>query len=353
MSSALRLFKFLVLPAYLAFAIAIDGANWAAASQAAPVPDGAIKEVAVIADAGMDEPARYGVRKLEEALRARGVMVSEGEGRLGECDLVLVMGLGEGPGAAAAALAEMKAPAPSGAEALAVRTGARYRGKPAILLTGFDGTGLMYAALDLADRVGWAGNGGDPFRFARDVNEKPYLKERGVVMFTMNRAYFESRLFDRQFWVRYFDMLAADRFNRVVLVFGYEDGGYMAPLYPYFFDVDGFPDVRVVGLTPEQQARNLKALKTMLRLAAERGIHVKPGIWEHIYRAGGQAGANPWASNGTKPAPGLVWGLNSGNLVPYTVAALKKFYETFPEFTETQFRMHEESGLVRSEIAPF
>ena len=44
-------------------------------------------------------------------------------------------------------------------------------------------------------------------------------------------------------------MLAKDRFNRLVLIFGYEDGGYMAPLYPYFFDVDGFPDVRVVGLT--------------------------------------------------------------------------------------------------------
>ena len=44
---------------------------------------------------------------------------------------------------------------------------------------------------------------------------------------------------------------AKDRFNRLVLIFGYEDGGYMAPLYPYFFDVDGFPDVRVVGLTPE------------------------------------------------------------------------------------------------------
>jgi hypothetical protein len=211
----------------------------------------------------------------------------------------------------------------------------------------------MYAALDLADRVGWAGNGANPFRYAQDISEKPYLKERGVVMFTMNRAYFESRLLDQQFWVRYFDTLAKDRFNRLVLVFGYEDGGYMAPLYPYFFDVDGFGDVHVVGLTPEQQTRNLKALKTMIRLAAERGIQVKPGIWEHIYRGGGQAGANPWASNGTKPTPGLVWGLHSGNLTPYTVAALKKFYEVFPEFTETQFRMHEESGLVRSEIGPF
>ena len=127
----------------------------------------------------------------------------------------------------------------------------------------------------------------------------------------------------------------------------------MAPLYPYFFDVDGFPDVRVVGLTREQQSRNIKALKAMVRLAAERGIVVKPGVWEHIYRAGIQAGANRWASDGTKPTPGLVWGLTAKNLVPYTVAALKKFYDVFPEFTETQFRMHEESGLLKSEIEPF
>ncbi len=43
----------------------------------------------------------------------------------------------------------------------------------------------------------------------------------------------------------------------------------MAPLYPYFFDVEGFPDVRVVGITPEQQAKNLKALKRMLRLSSD------------------------------------------------------------------------------------
>ena len=284
---------------------------------------------------------------------AKSIVVSEREDQFSGSDLVLLVGRGDGRGAVATALAEMNVPAPGGAESLAIRTGAQFHEKPAIILAGSDDTGLMYAALDLADRVGWTATGGDPFQFAQDVDEKPYLKERGVVMFTMNRAYFESRLYDEQFWTSYFDMLAKDRFNRLVLIFGYEDGGYMAPLYPYFFDVDGFPDVRVVGLTPEEQARNLKALKTMLRLAAERGIRVKPGIWEHIYRAGIQAGANRWASDGTKPASGLVWGLNAKNLVPYTFAALKKFYEVFPEFTETQFRMHEESGLLRSEIEPF
>ena len=133
-------------------------------------------------------------------------------------------------------------------------------------------------------------NGENPFQRARDAAETPFLRERGVTIFTMNQAYFESHLHDEQFRVRYFDMFAADRINRLVMTFGYEDGGYMSPLYPYFFNVDGFPGVRVVGLIAEQQNRNLTALKTVLRLAAERGIHVKPAIWEHIYRGRGQTG---------------------------------------------------------------
>jgi len=82
----------------------------------------------------------------------------------------------------AAALAQLKVAVPAEAEAVAIRTGARYQRKPAIVLAGGDGAGLMYAALDLADRIGWAQSGGDPFQFARDTVEKPYLKERGVVM---------------------------------------------------------------------------------------------------------------------------------------------------------------------------
>lgn len=350
MSKALCTLKLSVLARMAVVTVA--GATGLAAGHE-PAAAGTVKKVVVIADAAMGEPARYGLGKLEDALRAKDIAIAEGEGQLSGSDLVLLAGSRDGGGAAAVALMAMKVPVPSGAGSLTVRIGARYHEKPAIVVAGAEATGLMYALLDLADRVRWTASGGNPFEFAQDVDETPFLKERGVVMFTMNRAYFESRLFDEQFWVCYFDMLAKDRFNRLVLIFGYEDGGYMAPLYPYFFDVDGFPDVHVVGLTPEEQSRNLKALKTMLRLAAERGILVKPGIWEHIYRAGIQAGANRWASDGTKPVPGLVWGLTAKNLVPYTVAALKKFYEVFPEFTEAQFRMHEESGLLKSEIEPF
>jgi hypothetical protein len=322
----------------------------AAAPDSSPAP---IKQVTVITDASLAGSARYGIRKLEAALRDKGIVIAEGESQVGGSDVDLLAGLGNGRGAAASALAQLNVSRPNGHESFSVRTTVLYHEKPAIVLAGSDDSGLIYAALDLADQVGWSAMGANPFQRVRDVTETPDLRERGVVMFTMNRAYFESRLLDERFWARYLDMLARDRFNCLALVFGYEDGGYMAPLYPYFFDVDGFPDVRVVGLAANQQARTLRAFKTMLHLAAERGIRVKPGIWDHIYRAGIQAGANSWASDGTKPTAGLVWGLNSRNLAAYTVAALKKFHDVFPELTEVQFRMHEESGLRKDEIEPF
>ena len=117
----------------------------------------------------------------------------------------------------------------------------RYKGKPAVNLSGGDARGLMYAALDTADRTGWSGTATDPFARVREISEEPYLAERGVSMFTMQRAYFESRLYDEKYWERYFDMLAASRINNFIVIFGYENGGFMAPLYPYFFNVPEYP----------------------------------------------------------------------------------------------------------------
>jgi hypothetical protein len=291
-------FKHIFVPVTAAVGLVVALASpvgvLASSQNTSPVPSAFVRKVTVVADSTLDAPARYGIQKLEGALRDKGIAVNEGGKSLGDSDLTILAGLGTGPGAAADALAEIKSPPPSGAEALTIRIGIAYEGRPAIILAGSDGNGLMYAALDLSDRIGWSENSGNPFQFAQNADEKPFLKERGVAMFTMNKSYFESRLLDQQFWVRYFDMLAADRFNCLVLTFGYEDGGYMAPLYPYFYDVDGFPEVHVVGLTPEQQKHNLAAFKNMLHLAEERGIHVKPGIWEHIYRGPqrGQTGAN-------------------------------------------------------------
>jgi hypothetical protein len=291
----------------------------------------AARQVAVIAQSSLPAPAGHGITKLEDALQAKGFSVTHSAET---ADYVIQAGI-----------------SPLGREALTIRRGS-YRNKPSVALSGGDARGLMYAALDTAERISWSA--GDPFQYVRDTSEKPYLAERGVSMYTMQRALFESRLYDEQQWKRYFDMLAADRINNFVVIFGYENGGFMAPLYPYFFDVKEFPRVEFVGITRAQQERNTAAFRTMIALAHERGIEVTAGIWDHIYRGGVQGGGIPGASqNAGKRVPGLVFGVTAENLSPYTKTALKRFLEVFPDIDAIQFRMHDESGLKKEEIPVF
>ena len=141
-------------------------------------------------------------------------------------------------------------------------------------------------------------------------------------------------------------MLAANRFNRFLIIFGYENGGFLAPPYPYFFDTPGFPGVRMVGLTPEQQRRNLAALNRLIELAHERGIAVTLGIWDHIYRGGVQAGGADWVKRiQGPPIPNSVVGVTTENLNAYTLAAVSELLARVPALDGLQFRMHEESGL--------
>jgi hypothetical protein len=291
------------------------------------------QKVAILSAGDLAAPAKHGLDQLSAAIKKSG---GEAVSSAGGANQVIQLEL-----------------SPSlGSQGLSIRRG-NVQGKPAITLTGGDATGLMYAALDAAERISWS-TAADPFQFIREASEKPFIIDRGISMYTMHRAYFETRLYDEQYWTRYFDTMAAGRLNNFVLIFGYENGGFMAPLYPYFFNVDGFPGVEFVGITPEEQAHNTAALKAMIRIAHDRGIFITAGIWDHIYRGGVQGGGIPGASaNAGKRTPGLVWGVTTENLVPYTKAALKRFLEVFPEIDAIQFRMHDESGLKHEEMEPF
>src|SRR4051812_6153126 len=308
----------------------------------------AAQKVAVISDVDPGSPARYGVDVLKSALRGKNLgIVDCPDG----ADYIIFAG-GD---SAASAVRQLKGKAsvlPRAPESLAIFRG-RMNEKPAIVLTGADPRGLMYAALEVAERVS-RNSGLDPFQDVKEVSETPYLKVRGVSTYTMQRAYFEQRLYDERYWTRYFDLLATSRINSFVVIFGYENGGFMAPPYPYFFNTPGFPDVELVGLRPEQQAKNIAAFQRMIAIAHERGIAVTAAIWDHIYRGGVQAGGIPGASaEAGKRVPGLVWGVTADNLSAYTKASLRRFLEIFPDVDAIQFRMHDESGLKREEIQPF
>lgn len=306
--------------------------------------------VGLVTDASPPPPVRHGLTKLKLALERRGASIRESSELQATADVVIVAGAPSGGGPAARLIASAGVDAPRGAESLLVRAVKEDRRRQ-LLVTGADPRGLMYALLDVADRVGWATDPRDPFSEVRDISEKPAVAERAVSVYTMHRAWFESRLFDEAHWARYLDMLARNRFNTFALLFAYENAGYFAPAYPYFFDVDGFPGVRVVGLTAADQERHRAALQRLIRMCHDRGLNVTVGLWDHIYRGGVQAGGMKVEPG--QHVPGIVVGLDERNLTAFSRAALTKWVKTFPEIDALQFRMHGESGLKREEMHGF
>jgi hypothetical protein len=312
------------------------------------------RTVSLVVDPVCGPAARHGLERMRDAFRRKGFAIEDaGSADTATGSIVVVAGLAAAGSPASRLLQESKTALPAAPEALSVLRTTR-NGKDLLVLCGADDTGLMYAAWDTADRVGWSFGPSDVLSRVRTVTEKPDLVDRAVSIYTMQRAYFESRLYDDAYWDAYFDMLARSRFNSFVVIFGYENGGFMAPPYPYFFDADGFPGVRLVGHTPVAQVRNTEAFRKLIRIAHAHGIRFTAAIWDHIYRGGVQAGGMPGVEKTpAAPTPGLVWGLDADNLSAYSRAAIRKFIETFPEMDALQFRMHNESGLKNAEVVGF
>ena len=298
--------------------------------------------------------ARGGVEKIIAALKDKGVS-SEEVKRLEDAKgkMLIVAGLASDQELFGEPLQRVCRSVPPGAEALAIQR-LTYKGRPVAALAGSDDRGLMYAALDVADRIRWSKDAASPLSEVHDTVEKPGVRTRRVTLYTFQRAYWESRFYDEAYWQRYLDTLARNRFNLLQVTFGYETGGFLAPCYPYFFDVPGFPDVKMAGMTGEMQQRNVDALNRLIAMAHARGIDIVIGIWDHIYRNGSQAGGVPEYLAGSPATEAMrVSGVTSENLIPYNQAALKEFLQRFPTINGIQFRLHDESGLRAAEQGPF
>ena len=310
--------------------------------------------ISIITDPAMGQVAQHGMSKLTETLQDMGIPF-ETVGSIDDANgkSMIVIGLSEGAGPAASILKSGKRTVPSVSEALTVWK-TRLQGKPVTVVAGYDDKGIMYALLDIAQRISWS-NVRAPMKFVKDVSTEPYVKERGIAMYTMHRRYWESRFHDENFWAGYFDMMARNRLNMLEILFGYENGGFMAPCYPYFFDVEGFPEVKMEDITPEQQKQNIDAMHRMIALAHERGIGVRLGVWDHIYRGGVQAGGNrEFEYDPERSLPWQVTGLETtGNLIPYTKAAFAKLLRTFPQLDAILFKTNNESGLRTEELHDF
>jgi hypothetical protein len=312
-------------------------------------------ELSIITDKAPGVSVSHGLTKLTDALQAKNISF-EKVGSMNEAQgkTVIVTGLASGEGAAAQMLKAGSRTVPKVSEALTIWK-ADWQKKPVWVISGFDDRGLMYALLDVANRISWSTDEKSPMSEVKEVTEQPDVSERAISIYTMNRAYWESRFYDEGYWTRYLDMLAQNRFNSLVVIFGYENDWFLAPAYPYFFDVEGFPDVRMVGITPEEQQRNLETFNNLIKMAHDRGIKFTVGIWDHIQGGTGraqriQSGGIPGAIDApTQFKSHQVQGVTADNLSSYTKAALAKFIKLVPNLDAIQFRMHDESGLSEAE----
>src|SRR5947209_2478760 len=122
--------------------------------------------VLTLSSAVIAAPGDYGVSRLREVLRSKTTG-----------NFVILAGTPSEESPATKILREMKVPLPQGPEALVIRR-TTYDGKPAVVLCGSDSRGLMYAALDTAERVSWSTDPNTPFQYVKDTEEQPYVRER-------------------------------------------------------------------------------------------------------------------------------------------------------------------------------
>src|ERR1039457_3594740 len=227
-------------------------------------------------------PVQWALSELEGSLAAQGVAVRRylRVAAVPAGDLCVVAG-----GADAAPKGTVIPTAP---ESLAI-VPAHLDGRNVVLACGRDARGLMYAVLDLADRVQ---NSGDPIAalaIGKAVIEQPANKVRSIARLFTSDVEDKPWFYDREMWPRYLTMLAAQRFNRFNLSFGigYDfltkvTDAYFVFAYPFLLSVPGY-NVRVPQLPDAERDANLKMLQFIGEQAAARGIEFQLGLWMHGY----------------------------------------------------------------------
>ena len=297
------------------------------------------------------KPVWHGLGKLEEALEAKGLQVSLNENNGAHTgDFYILAGLSSEQSMVTEMISGLGQPLPKAKEGLLVRK-TTFRDKPALLLCGADDVGLMYATLDVAHRISWSNDRQDPFHYVYNVTEEADVQERSVSAGTFQRRYFEERLHDTAYWKAYFDMMAESRLNQFLLIFGYKNNQYRepnftAPAYPNFFNLEAFPLIHIPGYSAENQQRNCESLARVIELAHERGIEFGVGLWDQIERDKRYLAMVSDKGEPPDNLPGnIIWGLTENNLIPYSKAAIRKFFNMFPEIDLVQFRMHWEAGI--------
>jgi hypothetical protein len=234
---------------------------------------------------------------------------------------------------------------PAGPEQLSIQ-GEGPQGGRRLRLAGSDPRGLVYALLEVSERVAGAPDPPavlDVLRALRDgppLEGRPANRVRGVLRTFSSDVEDLPLFYDREAWRGFLTMLAAQRFNRfhLALGIGYDfargmrDSYFYFP-YPFLLHVPGY-DVRAGGVTDQERERNLAALRFVAAETRRRGLHFQLGLWASVYEFQESPAVNHPIS-----------GLTPETHAPYCRDALRTLLQAIPEIDGVTLRVHGESGI--------
>jgi hypothetical protein len=234
---------------------------------------------------------------------------------------------------------------PDTPEALALARG-KVESRFVLLVSGSDARGLVYALLELADRVNFAADPVATLKAVKPISERPANAVRSAGRAFVSNVEDLSWFNDTSFWRSYLTMLATQRFNRFNLAFGlaYDfttdiRDCYFHFAYPFLLPVPGY-NVRAVPLPDAERDGNLEMLRFISDETARRGMQFQLGLWTHAYK---------WTNS--PKANYIIEGLAPETQAPYCRNALRQLLTACPSISGITLRTHGESGVAEGNTA--
>ena len=230
-------------------------------------------------------------------------------------------------------------------EALGLAPG-RIGAREVLLACGSDQRGLVYALLELADRVDCGAEPLAVLEVRKPIVEHPANRVRSVNRCFQSVVEDKPWYNDRSMWTAYLTMLVSQRFNRfnLSLGLGYDypqpvSDAYLYFSYPFLVRVPGY-DVRAVPLPDQERDGNLEMLRFVSDEAAARGMDFQLGLWNHAYQ---------WPKN--SHASYMIEGLTPKTHAPYCRDALLVLLKACPGINGITLRVHGESGIPEGDFS--
>jgi hypothetical protein len=212
--------------------------------------------------------------------------------------------------------------------------------KQVILACGHDVRGLVYALLELTDRVQFSNRPLESLNIQKPVIEKPANIVRSLNRLFVSEIEDKPWFYDHEMWQHYLTTAATQRFNRfnLSLGIGYDflqnvTDAYFLFAYPFFLSVPGY-NVRIPQLPDSEREKNLEMLKFISEQTVARGMQFQLGIWMHGYEWLNSPNANY-----------TIEGLAHETHGPYCRDAVRLLLKTCPAISGITFRIHGESGV--------